>query len=104
MSSAGDDERACFSTWGLDGMLQAVAGNRRRFTREVPYPSDSGQSPTGIAEWRNTNEVACQEFASFPRFRGWPHSSRVCGDAAVSYTHLRAHETRHDLVCRLLLE
>src|SRR5450756_1728720 len=26
------------------------------------------------------------------------------GDEAVSYTHLRAHETRHDLVCRLLLE
>src|SRR5665648_463836 len=23
---------------------------------------------------------------------------------AVSYTHLRAHETRHDIVCRLLLE
>ena len=27
----------------------------------------------------------------------------TCPDA-VSYTHLRAHETRHDLVCRLLLE
>src|SRR5450756_743158 len=26
------------------------------------------------------------------------------GSMAVSYTHLRAHETRHDLVCRLLLE
>src|SRR5450756_2464077 len=26
------------------------------------------------------------------------------GAVAVSYTHLRAHETRHDLVCRLLLE
>src|SRR5450756_1627825 len=25
-------------------------------------------------------------------------------DEPVSYTHLRAHETRHDLVCRLLLE
>src|SRR5450756_2130616 len=25
------------------------------------------------------------------------------GAMAVSYTHLRAHETRHDLVCRLLL-
>src|SRR5450756_1958716 len=25
-------------------------------------------------------------------------------DDPVSYTHLRAHETRHDLVCRLLLE
>src|SRR5450756_648051 len=24
--------------------------------------------------------------------------------APVSYTHLRAHETRHDIVCRLLLE
>eukprot|EP00657_Telonema_sp_P-1_P000126 TRINITY_DN10218_c0_g2_i1.p1 TRINITY_DN10218_c0_g2~~TRINITY_DN10218_c0_g2_i1.p1 ORF type:complete len:152 (-),score=43.93 TRINITY_DN10218_c0_g2_i1:9-464(-) len=27
-----------------------------------------------------------------------------CGVAAVSYTHLRAHETVLDLVCRLLLE
>ena len=26
------------------------------------------------------------------------------GADSVSYTHLRAHETRHDLVCRLLLE
>ena len=26
------------------------------------------------------------------------------GQVAVSYTHLRAHETREDLVCRLLLE
>src|SRR5450756_2705466 len=26
------------------------------------------------------------------------------GVHTVSYTHLRAHETRHDLVCRLLLE
>src|SRR5450756_2144680 len=26
------------------------------------------------------------------------------GPKTVSYTHLRAHETRHDLVCRLLLE
>src|SRR5450756_2604079 len=28
----------------------------------------------------------------------------VRGVGPVSYTHLRAHETRHDLVCRLLLE
>src|SRR5665648_514976 len=28
----------------------------------------------------------------------------VTDSKAVSYTHLRAHETRHDLVCRLLLE
>src|SRR5450756_1086201 len=29
---------------------------------------------------------------------------RTYGVMSVSYTHLRAHETRHDLVCRLLLE
>src|SRR5450756_2298056 len=28
----------------------------------------------------------------------------LCIECPVSYTHLRAHETRHDLVCRLLLE
>eukprot|EP00656_Telonema_subtile_P004626 TRINITY_DN12104_c0_g1_i3.p1 TRINITY_DN12104_c0_g1~~TRINITY_DN12104_c0_g1_i3.p1 ORF type:complete len:127 (-),score=30.08 TRINITY_DN12104_c0_g1_i3:38-418(-) len=28
----------------------------------------------------------------------------MCQDAPVSYTHLRAHETVLDLVCRLLLE
>ena len=27
-----------------------------------------------------------------------------CANMAVSYTHLRAHETEADLVCRLLLE
>src|SRR5450759_3920054 len=35
------------------------------------------------------------------------HLRRVSGPrntAPVSYTHLRAHETRHELVCRLLLE
>src|SRR5450756_3029679 len=31
-------------------------------------------------------------------------SGGQAGHGPVSYTHLRAHETRHDLVCRLLLE
>src|SRR5450756_360282 len=42
-------------------------------------------------------------FRSSPRPNdagGW-----LCGySIPVSYTHLRAHETRHDIVCRLLLE
>src|SRR5659263_518826 len=41
--------------------------------------------------------MRCTSFRSRDASRGW--STR-----AVSYTHLRAHETRHDLVCRLLLE
>ena len=32
-----------------------------------------------------------------------PNQLSICINT-VSYTHLRAHETRHDLVCRLLLE
>src|SRR5450756_2326136 len=31
-------------------------------------------------------------------------AGELAAAVAVSYTHLRAHETRHDLVCRLLLE
>src|SRR5450759_6029174 len=34
---------------------------------------------------------------------GFFESLRQRGARPVSYTHLRAHETRHDLVCRLLL-
>src|SRR5450756_1865692 len=60
---------------------------------------------------------------SFTVFAAWTSSSKVVGGVTpasamiflfqnraygdvspVSYTHLRAHETRHDLVCRLLLE
>src|SRR5450756_2158399 len=32
---------------------------------------------------------------------GPPAAGPPAADSAVSYTHLRAHETRHDLVCRL---
>src|SRR5450759_5720617 len=41
---------------------------------------------------------------------GHAHAARIVAAlemgrrTPVSYTHLRAHETRHDLVCRLLLE
>src|SRR5665254_15423 len=43
------------------------------------------------------------------RVRGGPHGRRTPArrwveDLAVSYTHLRAHETPEHLVCRLLLE
>src|SRR5450756_1250093 len=35
--------------------------------------------------------------------RAYVYAMKAHGEP-VSYTHLRAHETRHDLVCRLLLE
>src|SRR5450756_2455328 len=42
--------------------------------------------------------------ASRARLDCVPSFPQTNGGGAVSYTHLRAHETRHDLVCRLLLE
>src|SRR5450756_1199428 len=38
----------------------------------------------------------------FSRARAAGCHPRLHRSGAVSYTHLRAHETRHDLVCRLL--
>src|SRR5450756_1957352 len=72
------------------------------------------RAPDDGAAWALLTETALQ--------RGRPDAAIVCANRAVarmpkdpiahilrakcpvSYTHLRAHETRHDLVCRLLLE
>ena len=45
-----------------------------------------------------------QEFAAYLGKAGLKKISIPQEGEAVSYTHLRAHETREDLVCRLLLE
>src|SRR5450756_2899730 len=55
-----------------------------------PCPSTSDTTARAVrSSW--TTFVACGE----------PDATAA---GPVSYTHLRAHETRHDLVCRLLLE
>src|SRR5665648_572407 len=43
-------------------------------------------------------------FMLSPFSRCFPSCTISHPEKPVSYTHLRAHETRHDLVCRLLLE
>src|SRR5450756_1549996 len=66
-------------------------------------------------EWGDRLEIVYVGRATLQSFRTSPGSLAVISPgepfhvrdervAAVSYTHLRAHETRHDLVCRLLLE
>src|SRR5450756_2219228 len=72
---------------GIDGPVDGVDANALAARAETEFDSfflghsqerHSGQSDTGVDLDR--------------------------GVRTVSYTHLRAHETRHDLVCRLLLE
>src|SRR5450756_2912627 len=56
----------------------------------------AGRTDTGV---HATGQVIAFDMA-------WEHSLQALCKAInanpVSYTHLRAHETRHDLVCRLL--
>src|SRR5450756_3218982 len=52
------------------------------------------------SRWALSNSVKSSNTSTNPRSRPASSLSAV----AVSYTHLRAHETRHDLVCRPLLE
>ena len=65
----------------------------------------SGKNKVPMAELKK-----CFEAAGFLEVKTWLNSGNVvfsCEEAdaaAVSYTHLRAHETGRNLVCRLLLE
>src|SRR5450759_5877696 len=63
---------------------------------------------TGIGQEINLKQTTLAlEGADYDpeRFPGLVYRTKDPKTAApVSYTHLRAHETRHDLVCRLLLE
>src|SRR5450759_5143293 len=51
---------------------------------------------TGAGQWGCALALACNFFS----MECTVYMVKV---SSVSYTHLRAHETRHDLVCRLLL-
>ena len=59
----------------------------------VPYAPDGGADP------RHGLALAALQAGTAERWH-----LRVLQRSAVSYTHLRAHETVLDLVCRLLLE
>src|SRR5450759_1061539 len=63
----------------------------------------SGQEHVSFAERLPMVEAHIQVPPTFGPFEPFFFGRRE-HLAPVSYTHLRAHETRHDLVCRLLLE
>src|SRR5450759_1656345 len=83
-------------------------GTARRMVSDVPW---EGQVFVTTMPYRNRPSRPTRKSCStLDRGQQWPISkgrlttgSRTTS-TPVSYTHLRAHETRHDLVCRLLLE
>src|SRR5450756_1795026 len=90
------------------------AGHSGQFGRSpalAPLPLSQAvlHQRTARPTWRR-----CLDYVSQCSQAQWTHSPDFRGFScvflgmtvkeAVSYTHLRAHETRHDIVCRLLLE
>src|SRR5428012_23945 len=65
----------------------------------IRRPPRSTQSRSSAA-----SDVYKRQRPTHARFSACAEGQRRAARAPVSYTHLRAHETRHDLVCRLLLE
>src|SRR5450756_705007 len=56
------------------------------------------------ASTADSGNINTRHFCPTCGSRVYGENSGRPGIIAVSYTHLRAHETRHDIVCRLLLE
>ncbi len=88
----------------LDIINPSLTANENAFIDEqalhrlINDKSDQSVTPTSCGNWWNfteNNKSSCIQLSY--------HPNRV-GNTPVSYTHLRAHETVLDLVCRLLLE
>src|SRR5665648_1204813 len=82
----------CRSLWAASTSVACSAPNR-----SVACSGSIGEPPSIATTWRGSSGRAP------PRSRGMCSRSQSA-PTPVSYTHLRAHETRHDIVCRLLLE
>src|SRR5450759_3519905 len=94
---------AGFGVYLVINAARTTACDNVRFRTAGPVPTVHGRPPLGSgglnhvlrqAFHGSSSAVYCDDFPD-------PFVLRV-SDTSVSYTHLRAHETRHDLVCRLL--
>ena len=70
------------------------------------FAADPGKPPK--TEYKGLSEQTCEEMRNLLHKHRRDTESYCLSEGprprAVSYTHLRAHETLSDLVCRLLLE
>src|SRR5665648_197427 len=62
-----------------------------------------GWAEANVEEWRKALDIVLIKLNEKASLLEKIKAIAFTGQT-VSYTHLRAHETRHDLVCRLLLE
>src|SRR5450756_896389 len=67
---------------------------------QKPRKSDQGLKEVSKGE---VDLMRVESGGEAPEQQGTPVAGTRTPVSPVSYTHLRAHETRHDIVCRLLL-
>ena len=79
---------------------QLLARVMKRDTRMLTIPSVRPAPMTSAGTRKARASITCQ----LARVKELLSPMGMGGVMAVSYTHLRAHETVLDLVCRLLLE
>src|SRR5450756_2779490 len=74
-------------------------------THAARLTSGTPSCPSSIAPIGQTSVSKLSGRLENRKTGGAPNAVRAGGlcQNPVSYTHLRAHETRHDIVCRLLL-
>src|SRR5450756_1719647 len=93
-----------------DGHRRSTAGKTRQKGKHLTDPDGKSILPARLADSLGRRRKALQKQQDgcdqeHGRYKIEAGKSLLDGRTEpVSYTHLRAHETRHDLVCRLLLE
>src|SRR5450756_2114669 len=66
--------------------------------------TDAVENVIGTADIIYVTRVQRERFDDMREYEAVKDCYEITTELTVSYTHLRAHETRHDIVCRLLLE
>ena len=80
-----------------ESKAEVVSCSATELKVKIPAPADGTFGETNMVVTLSGLEIYTHKFTI-------KETPVITSITSVSYTHLRAHETRHDLVCRLLLE
>src|SRR5450756_1830427 len=97
-------ETGSVPAWVLLGAQDAAAEVEGAFTGEVSPAMIRSTGATHVLIGHSERRHIIGESADLLHRKLVNSLEASLIPVSVSYTHLRAHETRHDLVCRLLLE